>query len=63
MEKNVDVANFLMELIINNTRLNYDKNELRIENDAAIIEVIKVLDKSVYEKRFQELIEKENKED
>lgn len=63
MEKNIDVANFLMELIINNTRLNYDKDELRIENDAATIEVIKVLDKSVYEKRFQELIEKENKED
>ena len=54
---------FLVKLILNNTRLNYDKNDLRIDNDTVLLEVIKVLNKQLYDERFQELIEKENKED
>ena len=62
MENNI--SNFLIELIINNTELNYRKDDLRIDGDTVILEVLKVLAKEKYQERFKELQEKEtNKED
>lgn len=64
MENNRDNADFLIELILNNTELNYDKDKLRMGNDTAILESIKVLAKDKYESRLKELQEKQNsKED
>lgn len=60
MDGDMDAMEFLIELILNNTRLNYDKDELRIEGDNVVLEVIKVLAKAKYEDRLQELQEKEN---
>lgn len=60
MDGDMDAMEFLIELILNNTRLNYDKDELRIENDNIVLEVLKVLAKAKYENRLQELQEKEN---
>ena len=65
MEPNINLINIeqlLIELIINNTRLNYDKNDLRIDDDTAIIQVVKILAKVKYQARFKELKES-NKED
>lgn len=64
MENNRDNADFLIELILNNTGLNYDKDKLRMGDDTAILESIKVLAKDKYESRLKELQEKQNsKED
>lgn len=60
MDGDKEAMEFLIELILNNTRLNYDKDELRIEGDNVVLEVIKVLAKAKYENRLQELQEKEN---
>lgn len=60
MEGSMNVTSLLVELIINNTRLSYDKNELKIDNDTAIMEILKIIAKPLYEKRLQELQEKEN---
>ena len=60
MDGDKDAMEFLVELILNNTRLNYDKDELRIEGDNVVLEVIKVLAKAKYEDRLQELQKKEN---
>lgn len=60
MDGDKDAMEFLIELILNNTRLNYDKDELRIEGDNVVLEVIKVLAKAKYEDRLQELQKKEN---
>lgn len=57
--ENKDTVQLLIELILNNTRLNYDKNDLRIDDDTAIIQVVKILAKEKYQNRFQELQEKE----
>lgn len=47
--------NFLIKLILNNTRLSYDKNNLSIDEDKVILEVIKVLSPQAYEERFEKL--------
>lgn len=46
---------FLIKLILNNTRLSYDKNNLSIDEDKVILEVIKVLSPQAYEERFEKL--------
>lgn len=64
MEGDKDATEFLIELILNNTGLNYDKDKLRMGDDTAILESIKVLAKDKYESRLKELQEKQNsKED
>lgn len=61
MNEDMYVVDFLIELILNNTRLNYNKDDLRINSDDVVLEVIKVLSKEKYENRLQELIEKKKK--
>lgn len=63
MNGDVDAMNFLIELILNNSMLNYDKNRLTIRDDSVVLEVIKVLAKDMYEARLKELQEKGHKED
>lgn len=60
MDGDMDAMEFLIELILNNTQLNYDKNKLTIRDDNVVLEVLKVLAKAKYENRLQELQEKEN---
>ena len=60
MNEEIIAYTFLIELILNNTQLNYDKDKLRINDDSVVLEVIKVLAKAKYENRLQELQEKEN---
>lgn len=57
---------FLVDIILNNTRLSYtDDNKLMIDEDKAIMEVVKVISRKKYENRLKELKgneeEKENK--
>lgn len=60
MDGDMDAMEFLIELILNNTRLNYDKDKLTIRDDTAVLEVLRVIAKAKYENRLQELQEKEN---
>lgn len=49
---------FLIDIILNNTRISYaDDNRLMIDEDKAIMEVVKVIDKRKYENRLEELKE------
>ena len=59
MNGDIDAMDFVTQIILNNTRLNYDKDELTMDNDKIILEVLKVLAKEKYEARLQELLEKE----
>ena len=59
MDGDKDATEFLIELILNNTGLNYDKDKLRMGDDTAILEAIKVLAKDKYESRLKELQGKE----
>lgn len=65
MENNY--LDLLIDLIINNSRLNYDKNDLRIDNDDTIMQVLKIIAKNKYENRLEDLknqkINKEAKND
>lgn len=45
----------LITLILNNSRLNYDGEGLRIENESAILEYLKAIYKRSYETRIDEL--------
>ena len=56
MENNY--LDLLIELIINNTRLSYDEKDLRIDEDKAVMEVIKIIAKEKYKVRFNELTNK-----
>lgn len=59
MEKeDIGATDFLIELILNNTGLNYDKDKLTIRDDTAVLEVLRVIAKSLYENRLKELQEK-----
>lgn len=61
--KSIQTVEFLIYLILNNSRLSYDQKDLRIDNELVVLEAIKVLAKDEYEARLKELQEKENKED
>lgn len=63
MEKNVIDMDFLITLLLNNARLDYDGKDLRLDGDEIVLAVIKVLAEEKYEKRLKELQEKENEED
>lgn len=58
MDGDKDAMEFLIELILNNTQLNYDKDKLTIRDDTAVLEVLRVIAKSLYENRLKELQEK-----
>lgn len=45
----------LLDLIFNNTGLSYTKNELRIKDDTAILQYIKVICPDRYEEELYEL--------
>lgn len=45
----------LIDIILDNTRLTYDKEKLTIDDDNAVIQVIRVLQKERYNKRLEEL--------
>lgn len=53
----------LIDLIINNSKLNYDKNDLRIYNEETIMQIIKIIAKDKYENRLEDLKNKETKKD
>lgn len=61
MGENISITEFLVELILNNTRLGYKDGELRIDNESPIMETIRVLAKTKYENRLLEL-QKSNEE-
>lgn len=63
MEKNVIDMDFLITLLLNNARLDYDGKDLRLDGDEIVLAVIKVLAEEKYEKRLKELQEKESEED
>ena len=47
---------FLVDIILNNARLSYtDENKLMIDEDKAIMEVVKVISRKKYENRLKEL--------
>ena len=46
----------LIELIINNTKLDYNDRDLTIDNDTAILQLIKFLEPSMYNYRLEELL-------
>lgn len=49
---------FLVDIILNNARLSYtDENKLMIDEDKAIMEVVKVISRKKYENRLNELKE------
>ena len=59
----INGIDLIIDLIINNTCLSYsDKSKLRINDDAPVMEVIKIIAKDSYNNRVKELNE-ENKED
>lgn len=54
----------LIDLILNNTRIDYLDKELMIDDDKAVMGVIKVIAKHKYNERLKELKEqKENAEE
>ena len=58
----MDNIDLLVTVILNNTRLSYtDENKLMIDDDKAIMEIVKALEKRDYEIRVDHLKElKEN---
>lgn len=47
---------FIIDIILNNTKLSYtDDNKLMIDEDKAILEVVKVISRKKYENRLKEL--------
>lgn len=54
----------LIDLILANAEFNYNKTELRIRNDVAVMSLISIFAKKKYKDRYktlyEELIEKEN---
>lgn len=55
MKEDIDVTDFLIEVILNNTALSYNDKDLRIGSDVAILEVLKVIAKEAYNDRLQVL--------
>lgn len=49
----------LIDLIINNSRLDYNGKNLRIDEEKPVIEVIKIIAKEKYENKLKELKENE----
>ena len=58
----MDKFDFIVNLILNNSQLNYcNDNKLTIRDEAVILEAIKVLEQDKYESRVKEL-QKEKQE-
>lgn len=58
----MDNLDLLINVIINNTRLSYaDENKLMLDEDKAVMEIIKVIASRKYENRLEDL--KREKED
>lgn len=53
----------LIAIILNNSRLSYDGEGLRIENESAILEYLRAIYKRFYEARIDELKEAKGKEE
>lgn len=51
----------IIDLIINNTRLDYDGKDLRIDEEKPVMEVIKIIAKEKYENKLKELKGNEEK--
>lgn len=59
----IEYMDLLTELIINNTKLSYmDNDKLTIDNEAPILEVLKVIAKNKYENRIEDLKNKKENE-
>lgn len=64
MDNNKYYLDLLIDLIINNAKMDYLDKDLMIDDDKAIIQVVKIIAKAKYDKKLNELKEqKENKED
>lgn len=59
MENYLDL---LIDIILENTRLSYDGKKLIIDDDNAVIQVIRILAKEKYNQRFKELKGNEDNE-
>ena len=63
MDNNKYYLDLLIDLIINNAKMDYLDKDLMIDDDKAIIQVVKIIAKTKYDKKLNELKEqKENKE-
>lgn len=59
----IEYMDLLTELIINNTKLSYmDNDKLTIDNEAPILEVLKIIAKNKYENRVEDLKNKKESE-
>lgn len=64
MDSNKYYLDLLVDLIINNAKMDYLNKDLMIDDDKAIMQVVKIIAKTKYEKKLNEVKEqKENKED
>ena len=59
MDNNKYYLDLLIDLIINNAKMDYLDRDLRIDDDRAIIQVVKIIAKTKYEKKLSELKEQE----
>lgn len=57
MENNY--LDLIIDLIIDNSRLSYDKEKLMINDDSAVMQVIKIIAKEKYQNKFNQLKEQE----
>ena len=48
-----DQLDTLINLIINNAKLSYDKERLTLNDDKIVMEFIKAIDPKIYEERFK----------
>ena len=53
----------LVDMIFNNTKLNWNDTGLAINNDEGIFEYLKVIEPSMYEAKMKELIETAKKDE
>lgn len=64
MDNNKYYLDLLIDLIINNAKMDYFDKDLMIDDDKSIIQVVKIIAKTKYDKKLNELKEqKENKQD
>ena len=55
--RNKERLYILIDLIINNTDLSYDKTKLRIDDERAVIDYLKIIAPERYNERYNTLIE------
>lgn len=58
-----DRLNILIAIILNNSGLNYSKDELTINKESAVLEFVKAIAPASYLKRFNALTEIKTEED